>query len=44
MSELEKIEQMLKDAKSGKTKLRVYELNALESYRDSLKTNKGGNL
>ena len=43
MNEQEKIEQMLKDAKSGKTHLKGYELNALESYLNSLKTTKGGN-
>ena len=35
--ERDKIEQMLKDAKSGKTHLSGFELNALQAYIDSLK-------
>jgi len=36
MNESDRIKQMLIDAKSGKTHLSGFELNALQAYLDSL--------
>jgi len=40
MREVEKIEQMIKDARCGKTHLTGFELNALESYLRDLQKKK----